>query len=358
MPERLISADSHVRITADWVRERLPAQAIDSYNDAVATLEAIELEQRGGKRQQLEDFADMAPGAADPGYWDPKARLAAMDRDGVHAEVLYSELSAFRQFPLAGKHWKEVARAFNDSLADFCSIDPTRLVASYQVPILDIDHAVAEVQRLAALGARSVHLPNYPAELGHPDYFDSRYDPLWAALSETDLVISQHIGLKNTLFDVYVRDPTPYKSIFTSLPTLMLVENISFWIMTGLLERFPALRIAFVEPGIEYVVMWLRRLDGQFKHSGERLFPGVKKLPSEYFREQMFLTFVGGDSEGLSLRHEVGVENILWSTDFPHPGSSWPHSRESVDRLFVDVPPDERQLIVAGNASRLYGLSA
>jgi predicted TIM-barrel fold metal-dependent hydrolase len=136
----------------------------------------------------------------------------------------------------------------------------------------------------------------------------------------------------------------------------MLVENISFWIMTGLLERFPALRIAFVEPGIEYVVMWLRRLDSQFKQGGERLFPGVKKLPSEYFREQMFLTFVGGDSEGLRLRHEVGVENILWSTDFPHPGSTWPHSRESVDRLFVDVPPDERQLIVAGNASRLYGL--
>ena len=75
-----------------------------------------------------------------------------MDKDGVFAEVLYSELSAFRQFHLAGDHWKEVARAFNDSLVDFCSVDPARLVASYQLPIIDIEHAVAEVERLADLG--------------------------------------------------------------------------------------------------------------------------------------------------------------------------------------------------------------
>src|SRR4051794_26755236 len=105
MTERLISADSHVRITEDWVRERLSKASIRAYNDAVAELAAFELEQRGGTRQSLEDFGDLAPGAADPGYWDPKARLEAMDRDGVYAEVLYSELSAFRQFHLAGDHW-------------------------------------------------------------------------------------------------------------------------------------------------------------------------------------------------------------------------------------------------------------
>lgn len=354
--EHLISADSHVRITTDWVKDRLPNAAIDAYDGAVQTLERHELEQRGGHRMSLEDFGDRAPGASDPGYWEPNARLAAMDRDGVAAEVLYSELSAFRQFHLSGDHWKAVARAFNDSLADFAAVDPSRLVVSYQLPIIDIDHAVEEVQRLAALGARSVQLPNYPTELGFPDYYDRIYDPLWAALSETSITISQHLGIKESLFDVYRRDPTPYRSIFTSFPAMMIVENVSFWIMTGTLERFPRLRIVFVEPGIEWIVSWMRTLDASWTRGREAMFPGVKRPPSEYFREQMFLTFIGGDRDSLALRHEVGVENIMWSTDFPHPASSWPNSHAIVDEAFVDVPEAERKLIVSGNAARVYGL--
>ena len=358
MEQRLISADSHVRITEDWVKERLPSSALESYEAAVRTLDDFELEQRGGHRQSLEDFGDLAPGATDPGYWEPHARLAAMDRDGVYAEVLYSELSAFRQFHHAGEHWKEVARAFNDALTDFVAIEPDRLVASYQLPIIDIDHAVDEVRRLADLGARSVQLPNYPTELGFPPYHEPAYDPLWAALSETSLTISQHLGLKNTLFDVYRSDPTPYKSIFTSLPGLMIVENLSFWLMTGLLERFPRLRVVFVEPAFHIFVMWLRMLDAQWRRGREHMFPGVTKPPSETFRAQMYLTFIGGDAASLAQRHDVGVENIMWSTDFPHPASTWPHSSTVVEELFADIPADERQLIVAGNAARVYGLSA
>ena len=358
MGQRLISADSHVRITEDWVRERLPATALEAYETAVRTLQSIELEQRGGTRQSLEDFGDLAPGAKDPGYWDPHARLTAMDRDGVYAEVLYSELSAFRQFHLAEDHWKEVARAFNDALDDFCAVDRNRLVASYQLPIIDIPHAVAEVHRLSALGARSVQLPNYPAELGFPPYHDALYDPLWSALSQTGITISQHLGIKNSLFDVYRADPTPYKVIFNSMPGMMIVENLSFWLMTGVLERFPDLRIVFVEPAFEIFVVWLRMLDKSWNRGRDRLYPGVTVPPSQTFHRQVSLTFIGGDAESLAQRHEVGVENIMWSTDFPHPASTWPNSSAVVEKLFGDVPDRERQLITAGNAARIYGLSA
>jgi predicted TIM-barrel fold metal-dependent hydrolase len=357
MPEKLISADSHVRITEDWVKERLPKEALSAYDAAIKTLNELELEQRGGHRQSLEDFGDLAPGAKDPGYWEPEARLVAMDRDGVHAEVLYSELSAFRQFHLAGDHWRAVARAFNDSLADFVAINPDRLVASYQLPIIDIDHAVDEVHRLAALGARSVQLPNYPIELGFPPYHDPTYDPLWAALSETNLTISQHLGLKNTLFDIYRADPTPYKSIFTSMPGVMIVENLSFWLMTGVLERFPKLRVVFVEPSFEIFVLWLQMLDSTWRRGRDHQFPGVTKLPSETFHEQISLTLIGGDRQSLEQRYEVGVENIMWSTDFPHPASTWPNSAKVVAEAFADIPADERRLILSDNAARVYGLA-
>jgi predicted TIM-barrel fold metal-dependent hydrolase len=358
MDQRLISADSHVKITEDWVIERLPAAALPSYEHAVETLKAFELEQRGGTQRSLEDFGDLAPGARDPGYWEPEARLAAMDKDGVYAEVLYSELSAFRQFHLAGDHWREVARAFNDALADFCAADPARLVASYQLPIIDIDHAVSEVRRLSDLGARSVQLPNYPSELGFPPYHDSSYDPLWTALSDSEITISQHLGLKNSLFDIYRNDPTPYKLIFNSMPGVMIVENLSFWLMTGVLERFPNLRIVFVEPSFSIFLLWLKMLDGTWSRGRDRMFPGLTQLPSETFRRQISLTFIGADKASLAQRHDVGVENIMWSTDFPHPASTWPNSRAVVEEMMTDIPAAEAQLIVAGNAARVYGLQA
>src|SRR3954471_8039930 len=205
--ERLISADSHVRVTPATVRERLSSKVAVMYDDAVAAQRAEELEQKGGQEFSLDSFE--LEGAKDPGYWEPNARLAAMDRDGVEAEVLYSELSAFRQFHLVPDGWQEVARAFNDVLSEFTATDPKRLVVSYQVPIIDIAYAVAEVERLAALGARSVHLPNWPSELGLPDYHEPVYDPLWGALQETGLSISHHLGNRASLYDVFRRDPTP-----------------------------------------------------------------------------------------------------------------------------------------------------
>jgi hypothetical protein len=266
---RLISADSHVAVSLDAIRDRVPGSQRAAFDDAIAAQARIDDDLRGGRTMSLDDF-DMEA-MRDPGYRDPVARLAAMDRDGVHAEVLYSEVSAFRSYGLVKGDWRAMSRAFTDHLADFAATDPSRLVVSYQVPIVEIDHAVAEVQRLAGLGARSVHLPNFPSELGLPD-----------------------------------------------------------WI-----------------PG--FLAQLDRKSDGRYR------LPGVELRPSEYFRRNMSCTFMD-DEIGLGMRHLVGVENILWSTDFPHPATTWPHSQEVVARQFADIPDGERDLICAGNAQRVYGL--
>ena len=224
---------------------------------------------------------------------------------------------------------------------------------SYQVPIIDIPYAVTEVQRLAALGARSVHLPNFPSEFGLPDYHDSSYDPLWAVLQETGLSISHHLGNRVWLYDIFRRDPTPQFAIFTSMPSLALSEVIAWWILTGTLERFPGLQIVFVEPQLYWIPGFLAQLDR--KADGRYDLPGLKMKPSEYFRRNMACTFMD-DEVGLSLRHRIGIENILWSTDFPHPATTWPHSREVVDRQFAAVAEDERELICCGNSARIYNL--
>jgi predicted TIM-barrel fold metal-dependent hydrolase len=348
---KLISADSHVAISLDAVRERVPQALHGAFDEAIAAQARIDADLRGGKQLSLESW-DMEA-MRDPGYRDPVARLAAMDRDGVHAEVLYSEVSAFRAYGLVPGDWKPTSRAFTDCLSDFAATDPDRLAVSYQVPIIDIPYAVAEVERLAALGARSVHLPNWPSELGLPDYHERVYDPLWGALQETGLSISHHLGNRASLYDVFRRDPTPQMAIFTSLPALALSEVVAWWILTGTLERFPELQIVFVEPGLYWIPGFLAQLDR--KADGRYDLPGLRLKPSEYFRRNMACTFMD-DMVGLAARHLIGIENILWSTDFPHPATTWPHSRETVDRQFADVDPRERELICCGNAARIYAL--
>ena len=351
MTTRLISADSHVAVRLDAVRERVPGALRTAFDDATAEQARIDAENRQGRVLAMEDW-DMEA-RTDPGYHDPVARLAAMDRDGVHAEVLYSEVSAFRSYGLVKGDWKPISRAFTDHLSDFASVDPDRLAVSYQVPIIDIAYAVEEVQRLAALGARAVHLPNWPHELGLPDYHDTVYDPLWAVLQETGISISHHLGVRQTLYDIFRRDPTPQAGIFTSMPSLALSEVVAWWILTGTLERFPGLKIVFVEPHLYWIAGFLGQLDR--KAGGAYRFPGLTMKPSDYFRRNMACTFMD-DAVGLQMRHLIGIENILWSTDFPHPATTWPHSREAVDRQFAEIPDEERELICSGNSARIYGL--
>jgi predicted TIM-barrel fold metal-dependent hydrolase len=287
-----------------------------------------------------------------PGYGQPAERLQAMDRDGVEAEVLYSEVSAFRHYPLMSDGWREASEAFNRVLLDFSSVSPDRLVPAYQVPLIDIEYAVKQVHALAALGARAVHIPTFPAEVGLPEYHDARYDPVWSAISEADMSISQHLGLVKSLFELLSRDPTPQKAIFTSQPAMRLAETIAFWILPGVLARFPKLKIVLVEPSLGWVPFYLDTLDGMAE--GPYDFPELDDLPSAYFRRQMYLTFVD-DKRGLTQRHELGVDRLMWSTDFPHPATSWPNSQAVVERNFAGIPADERDQIVFANAKRLYG---
>ena len=161
----------------------------------------------------------MTPATATPSPgWRPWTATAST------AEVLYSEVSAFRSFGLVKGDWRPISRAFTDlsrsspPTTRTGSSSPTRCRSSTSTT------RSRRSQRLAGLGARSVHLPNFPSEFGLPDYHDERYDPLWGVLQETGISISHHLGNRPWLYDVFRRDPTPQMAIFTSMPALALSE--------------------------------------------------------------------------------------------------------------------------------------
>ncbi|MBW2424828.1 MAG: amidohydrolase [Deltaproteobacteria bacterium] len=349
---RLFSADSHCVITPEQVKRNLASKYHPAWDEGMARFEAKQKETQAGETLELEDFVDLEA-ARHPGYFDSKERLKAMDADGVQCEVMYSEFDFTSKVYEIGEHWKECATAYNNSLHDFASIDPKRILITYQLPLLDIDYAASEVYRLADLGARSIQIPNFPSELGMPDYHDERYTKLFRAFEETGVVVANHLTLKNSLWDVFRRDPTPQKGIFTALPAQAIAETLCWYILTGVLERHPKLRVVFVEPGLYWVAGFIRFLDSRMGAHYE--FPGVKELPSTYFKRQMAVTFVH-EPEGVEMRHELGIDNVLWSTDFPHPVCNWPNAGEKVLKQFDGVPEDEIHAITWANGARMYGI--
>ncbi len=341
--ERLISADDHVDLSHDAVKAHLASKYHDAYDAALhefaatmTNLRSVEANQRWREQQDLgapTSPVGMGHGRGQivfdaAGHRDAKARLADMDRDGVDKSVTYCEVSAFRYLYLVRDGRKDATRAFNTALATFASEDTSRLIVSYQIPIHHIGEAIAEVEWAAATGCKSLQLPVFPSEL----------------------------GLANTMLDdLAQRDPTPQKGIFVPMVPLSAAESFGMWIMGGVFERFPRLKVVFVEPGLGWVSWWLYTADDLATRQGYE-FPAITELPSYYFRRNVFLTFVDEPDALEQARGRLGVENLMWSSDYPHPVTSFPNSKQTVDAMFADATADERRLLVSGNAARVWNL--
>jgi predicted TIM-barrel fold metal-dependent hydrolase len=368
MANRLISADDHVDLTHDKIKSFLDRKYHPYYNDAITNFRknmgamiSNETNQRWREQRGLQgasetNMTNRGTGHLHrEGHTDAAARLRDMDEDGVAASSTYCEVSAFRYLYDIKQGWKEATRAFNTALVDFASADPNRLVVSAQIPIHDIDAAVAEIKWAAAEGIKSLQLPVFPVELGLPDYWDDRYDPLWTAISDADLPICCHIGLNTQLEGLARRDPTPQKGIFVPMVALSAAEALGQWLLTGVFERFPRLKVVFVEPGVGWVAWWLALVDDMTVRQGYE-FPGLTKLPSEYFRRNVYLTFIDEPNIIRHARDILGIENVMWSSDYPHPVTSYPRSQAIAEQALSGVAEPEKELILSGNATRVWNL--
>ena len=369
--ERLISSDDHVDLAHEDIKQNLATKFHPAYDAALGEFGAamaktmsskangLWREQQGLEPGEVTDMSSLAgrahAAAGRPGHTDPKARLEDLDADGVDASVMYCEVSAFRYLYLLKEGNREATRAFNQTMSNFSSVDPDRMIVSYQIPIHDVKGAVQEVEWVASQGGKSLQLPVFPAELGLPDYWDKRYDPLWEKIQEVDLPICLHIGLNTQLESLAQRDPTPQKGIFVGAVALTTAEPLGMFIMGGVFERFPQLKVVFVEPGLGWVSWWLYIADDLRQRQGYE-FPAITHLPSHYFHKNVSLTFIDEPDAYRLAQERLGVENIMWSSDYPHPVSSWPRSQETVNSMFHGIPAEDRTKIVSGNATRVWNL--
>jgi len=336
--EVLISADSHVSEDGDLWADRLPAK----FRDAAPRF-PNRRERAGDSRFQEKT-----------GGWDPNQRLTEMLTDGVSAEVLYPTLG-LRLFGQDDLDLQEACfRVYNDWIIEYCSVAPDRLVGVGCVSVYDIDHAVQELERCKKSDLRGALIWQAP----HPDlpFTSDHYERLWAAAQDLDMPINLHILTgHNYSKNLGGRSgPESYRGS-VNLKAFDAINALFDLIFYGVLERYPRLKVVIVENEIGWIPFFLQQWDYYYRRFHETNPPPITRLPSEYFNRQVYATFfddaVGGHNLGW-----WGVDNCMWSNDYPHPNSTWPNSRQVIARDLGHLPPDVRAKLVRENVARLYGL--
>jgi predicted TIM-barrel fold metal-dependent hydrolase len=291
---------------------------------------------------------------AQPGGWDPNQRVKEMAVDGVSAEVLYPTLG-LSLFGLDDAAMQEACfRVYNDWLIDYCSAAPNRLIGVACIPIYDTDHALAELDRCAKAGLRGALIWQAP----HPDLplYSDHYERFWSAAEEMDVPVSFHILTGHN----YTKHPESRKGVeqyrgSVNLKAAEIASALFELIFYGILDRHPRLKLVTVENEIGWIPFYLQQWDYYFRRFRGVNPPPIEREPSAYFNEQVFATFFNDSVGGRQLAW-WGVDNCMWSNDYPHPNSTWPNSRRVIERDLGHLPAETQTKLVRDNAARLYGI--
>ncbi|HZT06086.1 MAG TPA: amidohydrolase family protein [Chloroflexota bacterium] len=370
----LISADDHVQEPPDLWTARL-SRAI--WGDRVPRIEAqtdgSECWVVDGRRAPLGGPAELGAALADragsplrwedvpESYFVPRRRLEAMDRDGVDCSVLYPTAAGVAGETLTAIRDRDLQlaciRAYNDWLVDEWAAFDSRFIAQCLVPLTSVPDAVDEVVRAADKGHRGVVLPAIPSfETGVPHLNDAAWDPFWATCAERALPVCFHAGAPGPI----QISPDPrlaprlagaFRAITRPASHIPVMVN---FLISRILLRHPALRVVFAESALGWVAYLLEFTDHQFREDRVDR-EGYELNPSGMFHRQCAVTG-WYDRAAVRTRQHIGVENIMWSTNFPLTTSTWPNTREFVARAMAEVPEDERRRILWGNAAAIYRL--
>jgi predicted TIM-barrel fold metal-dependent hydrolase len=364
----VVSADSHVLEPASMWPEYLepayrdrgphvvrapsiifPGHESDTY--FIGDQRAQELIANSGAGISFSKVPDLTVDAVYPGAYDPNARVPEIARDGVDAEVIYPSVG-MRVFTHPDADLRRACfRAYNSWIADFCRAQPDRFKAVAPIDLEDLDAAIAEARRARDLGLTGLMLA---IAADDPElYADTRFDRFWAFAEELGLPVSLHINTNRKPFSS-MRSTAGHTTVMVPIMGVLTVM-----IFNGLFLRFPRLKVVSAESDGGWAGYFVERMDRVFTmaiRTGRYPIDDAEMLPSAYFRRNVALTFLR-DKTAVEVRNWIGVENLLWSSDYPHGDSTFPGSADTIAYVLEGVPEPEAALIRAGNAERLYGFA-
>jgi predicted TIM-barrel fold metal-dependent hydrolase len=288
------------------------------------------------------------------GCYEPKARLADMDVDGIHAQLCFPTFPGFAGSTFFAATDKELAAAcvtaFNDWMIDeWCAAMPGRQIPLALLPFWDIDATAAEAARVAEKGARGFSFTEAPHAFGLPSFHTKHWDPFLAIAEEAGMPLSLHFGSGGAPSVAPEAPFTAAIALFglnSQMCTIDLVNSRIF-------ERFPKLKVALSEGGISWMPYILERADYTWER--HRFYTGMSDAsrPSDIFHTNIFGCFIYDDA-GLANIDRIGEDNIMFEGDYPHSDSNWPHSREMLAKSLANVPDDVARKIAEDTDRRVY----
>jgi len=372
----VVDADVHVTPPPSFWAEYLPARYRDvaprvgsegdvDYIVFEGTRRPVHLMQsQAGRRfdqyKNTGKLSDMRVGG-----WMPRARLDDMDRDGIDKAVL------FGGGPLSTGNldlYLDSFDAFNRWQSDFCADSDGRMFSVAFLTTIDVERTIAGMHAAKARGDVGVNLPAFPQTLdqftkegsiwqamtgdpnGKRQYRDAEFDPLWATAVELDLPITFHLGARVSRF----RDKTNFLPDIPMGKVAML-EPPAIMIYGGVFDRFPTLRVGLIESGVGWIPWACEYMDRTWYMQRHWTECAIKNAPCHYFDQNIYASFIY-DPVGVELRHKPGCKNIMWSSDYPHAETTFPHSHQAIADNFSGVSDEDRRWILAGCAEKFYGL--
>jgi predicted TIM-barrel fold metal-dependent hydrolase len=278
----------------------------------------------------------------------PELRLADMDTDGIHAQVIYGAPSGLK---IKDPELKDACyRAYNDWGVEFNASAPDRLCLLAYLPLASPEAAVAELNRVVKMGHRGAIFGIYET---HIPVHDECWESLWSVAEEAGIPISFHLGGGTS----YLRNiqRTWEFAAFVSVVPMQMDEYLASMVFSGALERHPGLKLVLGESGIGWVPYVIERMDLEWvNHTPNAQDYKITTRPSEVFSRQVFATYEE-DRIGVMLIPEVGVDNVMWASDYPHPDSTFPNSMQAIEEQFAAMDPAIKRKVTSETAARLYG---
>jgi predicted TIM-barrel fold metal-dependent hydrolase len=364
----IISSDSHVFEPPDlWARridqafrKRAPRmQRVGDVDHIVIedgqTLAGIGLISNAGARfeapETISDHARFED--VHTGGYDPAQHLVDMQIDGVVGEVLYPSQGLFYFKVPDSQLMSAIFRTYNDWVAEFCQADPRRLKAVAMINLDDVQDGIHELERAAKLGLVGAMISEYPSAARR--YDRAEYEPFWAAAQDLNMPISLHTATSREGKSTGSYARTLHDASRRATKAFLPATSMCDMIFAGVFERYPGLKLVIVEFELSWAPYVLTNMDYTYRERQAEASYRFKDhmLPSDFYYRNVLLSFQE-DGIGIRLRDVIGVDNMMWGSDYPHSESTFPKSREVLSQILSGVPAEEQAKIVGLNAAHLY----
>jgi predicted TIM-barrel fold metal-dependent hydrolase len=377
---KIIDVDAHITEPADlWTsrapekwRDRVPRVVEGDDGGLMWSIDGVMLGRalgasvikRGRVKTPGTEFMTWDPSENDPSAYDMKLRLDVMDEMGVWAQILYPNAAGFgaqRFGDITDPELKVLcATIFNDAMLEIQEESNGRLLPMPLLPWWDVDASVAEATRCASNGFRGVNMCSDPQSRGLPDLGDPVWDRLWEVCSDEQLPVNFHIGASETSLTWFGTSPWPSQdderklAIGSAMMYLSNARIIANLIYSGVLERFPQLKIVSVESGVGWLPFFLESLDYQQTESAPRSVDQLSMKPSDYFRRQIYGCFWFEIPILPMVLDVLGDDHVMFETDYPHPTCLYPDPRARLVELEPRIGGDSLRKVLCDNAAGLY----